>query len=157
MRSQHGFMWFGVVALFVAGVLQSSELITAWGVKPNLILVLLAVFSLFAAHWFSFAVLAIFGATIVHFAPGFSWESAAIVLLAFLFFYVRDRFLSAGLLVSVLFVMFGTVFFYLLVSPSVLYDEVGVIAHELVYNVLLGVIFFFISDALYEKKGGSSV
>lgn len=157
MSPKRSLFFTALFVLLIAATLQSSELITVFGIKPNLVLVLLAVFSFFVPQFFAYALLVIFSSMMLHFAPGVSWESAALALVALLFFYVRDRFLSAGLLVSIMFAVFGTVLFYLLISPSLLYHEGAVIAKELICNALLGAILFSLTSAFYVKKNGTSI
>lgn len=151
------FFLLPILALFIAATLQSGELITFFGVKPNLVLVLLSTFSFFVPNLLTYAMLVLFGTAVLSFAPGLSWDNAALTLVALLFFYVRDRFLVIGLSASILFAIFGTVLFYLLTSPTMLYDEVGVVLKELIYNALLGVTLFSLNNLFYEKKGGSSI
>lgn len=157
MSPNHKLFFSALFVLLIAATLQSGELVTFAGVKPNLVLVLLATFSFFVPRFFPYALLSLFGVVTLSFAPGISWEGAALLLVALFFFYVRDRFLSAGFLASVLFSVFGTVMFYLLISPSVLYHEVTVIVKELLYNAVLGAAFFGLTGFFYEKKGGSSI
>jgi hypothetical protein len=157
MSPNHKLFFIALFVLLIAATLQSGELITFLGVKPNLVLVLLAAFSFFIPRFFPYALLSLFGATVLSFAPGVSWEAGALLLVTLFFFYVRDRFLSAGLLASILFSVFGTIAFYLLISPPVLYHEVTVIMKELFYNAALGALFFSLTGFFYEKKGGSSI
>jgi hypothetical protein len=157
MRRASGLFWWALLTLFVAATLQSGELITVFGIKPNLVLVLLAVFVFFATDLFAYALLALFAALFLDFAPGLSLESGALLIVALLFFYVRDRFLSPGLLASISFSVLGTVLFYLLISPAVLYHEVGMVSKELLYNGLLSVALFGLTSFIYEKKGGTSL
>jgi hypothetical protein len=157
MSLSRGFFLLALLSIFIAATLQSGEFLVIAGVKPNLVLALLVVFSFFMPHLFPYAILALFSAFMLSFAPGISWEGGALILVALIFFYVRDRFLSPGLVASILFSVFGTVLFYLLISPTVLYDEVGVVAKEVLYNGLLAAGLFKLIGFIYEKKGGSPI
>lgn len=157
MRSAHPIFIYALAALVVGATLQSGEYLTIAGVKPNLMLVLLAVFSLYATHFFPFGILAVSGVFMIDFSPGVSWDMGALLLVALLFFYARNRFLAPGLLATILFSVLGTVLFYLLISPSLLYDGVAILAKELVYNGLLGVLLFTVAGFIYEKKGGFAI
>lgn len=148
---------YALIALLVGAILQSGESLVLAGVKPNLVLMLLAVFSLFTLHFFPYAMLAVAGAFFLDFTPGVTWESAALVGVALIFFYVRSRFIAAGLLATLVFSVFGTVLFYLLISPSLLYDGMTVLVKELIYNGLVAVALFAVTGFIYEKKGGPAI
>ena len=157
MRSARSLFVYALIALFVGAVLQSGEYLIAAGVKPNLVLVLLAVFSLFTARLSYFGILAVCGVFFLDFTPGISWEMGGLLCIAMLFFYARNRFLTPGPLAAILFTMLGTILFYLLISPALLYDGVAILAKEILYNGLLSVVIFVATGFIYEKKGGSAI
>ncbi len=157
IRWQTKLFILAIFALIFAATLQNGSFLFAFGIKPNLVLVLLAIFVFFVQQLFPYAILVLIGATFLRFAPGFGWEVAVLTLVGLLFYYVRDRFLSSGLIGSLVFTLFGTLLFYLLLEPAFLYHEGVVVAKELLYNGLLGAILFVITRSLYEKKGGSPI
>jgi hypothetical protein len=157
MRWQTLLYSIAILTLVVGATLQSGEFLTAFGVKPNLILVLFAVFSFFIPRFFPYVLLVVLGGALLRFSSGFSWDIAALTIVGLLFYYVRDRFLSSGLIGSLVFIFLGTVLFYLLLAPSFVYHEGVVVVKELFYNGLLGIILFGATGFIYEKKGGSPI
>jgi|GEM_PF-1621775 len=157
MRSKRGPFFFLLIVLFIAATLQSTGLLAIFGVKPNLMLVLLATFVFFVPHLFLYGILALCAAGFISFTPGINWESGALLIIALVFFYVRDRFLVAGLFANVVFIVLGTIAFYLFISPGLLYHEAGVALKEIVYNALLGAVLFGVTRFIYEKKGGTGI
>lgn len=146
-----------VAALFVAATLQNSELLTAFGVKPNLVLMLLASLTFFIPRLFVYGSLAVLGALFIDFAPGLSQEGVAMLIVALFLYYLRARFINAGTFTAVGFAAFATVLFYLLVSPTLLYHEVGMVLAEFAYNAFWVAILFNLNYRIYEKQGGPSI
>lgn len=157
MRWQNALYIYALLAILVAATLQSGEMFVVFGVKPNLVLVLLAVFVFFTPRFFPYALLAVFACTVLRFAPGLNWDVTAFLMVSLFFYYIRDRFFSSGLFGVLVFVFFGTILFYLLLSPSFMYHEGVVVAKELIYNLLLALGLFSLTTYIYEKKGRSPI
>jgi hypothetical protein len=157
MRWQALLFLLAVLSIIVASVFQSSTFLTLWGTKPNLVLVLLAVFVFFVPDLFIYLVLVFTAGAFLRFSPGLGWDMVMLSLLGLFFFYMRDRFFSSGAAGSLVFTAFGTVLFYLLISPAFVYHEGVMVIKEVVYNSIIALIVFGIASFIYEKKAGSPV
>lgn len=146
-----------LISLFVASVLQGGELVRIFGVKPNLVLVLLSTFSLFAPSFFGYALLSLFAVYTLQFAPGTSWEGWAMLLVAMIFFYAREKFFTPGLFANTIFITLGTILLYLFLEPGFLYHEAGIALFEVVLNACCGVLVYWFVNRIHEAKKRSSI
>ncbi len=146
-----------LLALIAAAALQHSELVTMFGIKPNILLALMAVFVFFVTDLAAYLLLLLVAGVLIRFSPGLGIEAIGLTLVGLLFFYIRRRFFSPGTVAIVLITALGTVVFYLLLSPALMYDNLVLTIGEIAYNVILAALLFGLTSILYEKKGGSPI
>lgn len=145
MRGAHWRIYIGLTGLLltlVAGAVQVNSPIDFWGIKPNLILIVLIVFGFFTENFIFFLILTLLGSIGIKFMPGLGLDAVAIAVVALCAFIVKSRAVSGGLLGVTILLALGTFGTYLIVSPGFFYNHFLVVLIEAVYNVVLGAILF---------------
>jgi hypothetical protein len=127
-------IWLFLLTIFLA-LLQNTNLLIFYGIKPNLVLVFLIALSFFITDIFIYLYFVLVGVIFLGF------EQLAIALPAILSFAVGRRLHWQPFFNNLLLVSAGTIVFYLLVGWS------SVVLGEIIYNLVVGSAFF----ALIEK------
>jgi hypothetical protein len=144
-RASAGIIAAGIVLLLGAALLQSTPEVSWLGVRPNLVLALLAVYAFIYADFFIYAAFVFIAVAIVGPAPGFSLEEFIFVLIAFAIFFLRDRFSMHPIAVAALLAVCGTFTFYLAVDPGFIAADFFAVLLEMVYNALVTAVCFGIA------------
>lgn len=132
--------------LILAGLLQNTDVLNFYQIKPNLVLVFLIAISFFIPNFLTYLGLVLVGLILIAFRPGFEPEAAVLGLLAVLSFSLV-RFLNLQMVYNnFLLIGASTLLFYLLTAPSFILQNPLLVFGEMVYNLVLGVIFFRIFE-----------
>lgn len=131
-----------VIILILAGLLQQTQFLLVLGVKPNLALVVVLSLVYFIKDRWFFILLSIIGALLTMMAPGFSM--ALIISIAFpIFFYLIKNLIPWQPLFSTLIFIFIT---------TIILDYPNVFLAEIIYNISLGFVLYFIFKFANSKS-----
>jgi hypothetical protein len=149
--SKRAFAIFSILAVLVAGALQTSGLIGFLGVKPNFILATLIIVALFTESFSLYVLLAFLGGLSVAGGAGFTREAWALTAVAALIFWLKNRRVTQTLLGSAILMIAGTGVLYALIDFRFLYEHSVTVLIEAAYNVIIGVLLFELC-VWYQKK-----
>ena len=83
------------LAVFLAGIVQNTNALLAFDVKPNLVLILLLVLAFFISDSVGYLILVFISGLTLRFKSGFEIGGAAVTLLALFIFLLRHIFYCA--------------------------------------------------------------
>lgn len=143
--SQFG-RFISVLVVAGAALLQLTSRLYLWGVKPDLTLVLILVFSIFNRSWIYRFVLIILGVSILKFYQGVDIDSLIFAVITLLSILLID-YLPWQNFVS---------YFLVIVLATVVLNASGfaplVALVESIYNLLLFSIIYLVVSRIYAKK-----
>jgi hypothetical protein len=143
--------WIFLISLAV--IVQNSRLLDFWGINPNLILIFFFLPLILEKEFpktlvFVFIILAF---TVI-FLPFWTKEILILGGLAIIGLFLR-KFLTGREFWDFLILIFlGTLGFYLINNFSYFFQNPLILISELIYNMFLGSLLFFIFGYFYEKK-----
>ena len=143
---------FFLVAVALAGILQTSGVLRPWGIVPNFMLVTLAVAAFFIESFVPFLFLLIWSSIFLRFESGLSLTLVVFLLVGLLLFWVRGRILLPGISTTLLLIAGATLLLYLIFDPRLMYQFPEIVFWELLFNVILGVGLFW-SVHRWNEKG----
>lgn len=126
----------------VAAWLQNTEMLTLYGVKPNLALVLLIILAGITSSLVFFSSLVIVSVLVLQNVFFVSWPTIVFILLTFLIFFLLKRLPWRTTINIFTTIVLFSVIFLILVEPLFVINNVRVIIQELIYNVILGIILY---------------
>ncbi|MBI2025015.1 MAG: hypothetical protein HYT03_02950 [Candidatus Harrisonbacteria bacterium] len=135
-----------LLVIFIAGLLQSAGLLSVLGVKPNLLLVTILVAAFFADFVF-YIFLILISVFALRFRLILEPESLFFAVIAIAAYFLGRRLPSQPILNSVFIIGIGSVLFNLLASPSFFFNNLALVAIELVYDLVLGILIFKIFES----------
>lgn len=141
-----------ILFLLVAalGILQNTDILNVYGVKPNLILAFLIATSFFLDSIPLFLLLVIVSAVFLRFSGGWEWELLVLAVLV-VFAAWTGRIIAWRPVFSVAFLIgIGTMLFYLAVGRQFLLAAWPTVLGEMGYNAILGVLVY--KWLSYEKN-----
>lgn len=144
-------LWFFLVSSAV--IIQSNHFLNFLGVNPNLIL-LFVFLPLILEKEFS-RVLLLISITLILiliFLPYWPKEILILAGLAILGLFLRKFLTGNELLDFIILIFLGSLGFYLINSFSYCFQEPLILIAELIYNIFLGSLLFFIFRYFYEKE-----
>lgn len=131
-----------VIILILAGLLQQTQFLSVLGIKPNLALVVILSSVYFIKDRRFFILLSIIGALLTMMAPGLS--PALIISIALpIFFYLIKNIIPWQPLFSTLIFIFIT---------TIILDYPNVFLAEIIYNISLGFVLYFIFKFANSKN-----
>lgn len=131
-----------ILLVAAASIIQNTQLFSIYGIKPDIVLVILLTAIPFFANILDYLILILFAGILLQAPVGFLIVSAAA------YFFGRylnwRQSLNNGVLI-----ISATVVFYLLSAPMFLYQNWNIVLAEIGYNLILGGVFYFI---LWPKR-----
>lgn len=128
--------------LVVTGLLQNTNLLTFYQIKPNLMLVFLIASSFFIPSLFIYLGLVLLSGILAGFRNGLELERIVLGLLG-IWSFSLGRFLGWKLIYNNFFLIgISTPTFYLLTNPAFILSNWSIVLVELVYNLILGAVVF---------------
>ncbi|MDP3901856.1 MAG: hypothetical protein Q8Q37_02695, partial [bacterium] len=130
--------YLAVALLIVLAVLtQSTNILVIWGIKPNLLLVVLMTLIALDRRLAEYLTWLLLGVIMLRFEPALSWFQAAIIIIALTAF-VLHKFLPWSRHINIAsLVIIGTVLFYLLIGPNFIYRHWSLVLGEIIYNLII--------------------
>lgn len=144
------FIYISCVVVFLAGILQSTQMFNVLGVKPNLVMAIILT-SLFFLSFGEYLVLIMAGIISLKFFSGFENEALLFLALLFLAFVVKKYILGAGTGSVLILVVSLTVIFYAIFMPQAILYNPHILFLELLYNCLISIVIYLFLDLTYEK------
>jgi len=145
----HGVLAF--VFVFLAGLVQNTDLLSINHLKPNLVFVTLAALAFFISSAPFYALLAVFADVIIRFHPFFDRVDFAFLVVVLASYWLSDRLPSKPFVNYVMIVTFGTFLFYLIAAPSFILKAPFSVFFEVVYNNIVGFIIFLIFQSIFKN------
>ena len=157
MRRPTVFFLLAILVAVGAVILQHSGLLILGNIRPNLALIVLAVFSFFILDLAPYLLLLFCVSLFIRFSPGFHWETAALTLIGLGYFYLSRKFFSSGLVACLGFIVLGTLAFYLLTAPAFVYHETVIVIGEILFNATGALLLYALTIVSYEKKDRAAI
>lgn len=139
----------GFLLVFFAALLQNTELASFFSVKINLVLALVITLSLFIRNPWHYAVLAITGVAFLKLSSGPDWQSFVLLVLLASAFYFKKHLFGQPAMNNLFLILAATLIFYLAVNGKFLVNRPAAVFSELIYNLAVGSILYFILDKKY--------
>lgn len=140
----------GIVLVFLGGLLQNTEFITLYGVKMNLVLVLLLTFGFFINNPWHYLILALEGTLLLKVSPGLDTQTLVLLVLIFLAFWLRKYLAWQPIISNVFLIAVATTLFHLLIDFNFLIYNTPTILLEVLYNIIGGLILYLILEKTHE-------
>ncbi|MEK9186180.1 MAG: hypothetical protein AAB885_01195 [Patescibacteria group bacterium] len=134
-------LFFGILLVAIA-FLQSNNFLI-FGVKPNLILVALIVFSFLVTDFASYAVLILLTLVMMRSRPGWDLSLVSLGLVGIGSWFVKQIMPGRDSLNLAIAIIFSTIIFYGLIDPNFLYSEWLTSVIEAGYNLVAGFILYY--------------
>lgn len=136
-----------VVVSALLGIIQSSDLFTIVGIKPNLLLVLLISVAFFVPDLKTHALITLIGLITLRYRGVFEIEQIILLGISIGAFFAARLLRWRPFLNSLLLVVLGTVIFILLSGPMFFLNNLTTIFGEVGYNAVLGLFIFYALDS----------
>lgn len=137
---------FLVLLVILVGTLQSTNVLNLYGIKPNLLLIVLISASFFISDTLIYLSLVFLGMIMLSFKGGFELEQLVLGILSIASFFAGRRLHWQPFLMNLSFIGIGTIIFYFLISPAFILNNLFLVSGEVIYNLAFGVIFFKIFE-----------
>lgn len=155
MKKKISWPMFGLGFLLVAaaGFIQNTDALNAFGVKPNLTLVVLVALSFFVPKFYEYLILVLEAVLLLRFETRFEVSLLIFAGLAFVVFWLCEKMPSSNFLNNMILAGTATILFYLISDWFFFARETALIFKEAVYNIAIGMIVFSALNLLnYGKK-----
>lgn len=139
------------LALALAGLLQGTEAVRLWGLKPNLVLALLVAASFFVARLPEYLVLVAVGLSALRFSNLFSPELLAVAASSLLAFLAGARLPGKPWVNNLALIAAGQLLFYALAARG-FFGAPLTMLQEFVYNGVVGAAAFLILRRLFPAE-----
>lgn len=136
----------GLAAAIAAALLQKTDLISFFGVKVNLSLVLVLVFGLFLKSFWHYAAIALTIAAIL------KQQSLALLMVFLLAFLSKKYLFGKPILNNTFLILAGTFLFYFFSDAGFLVQSPIIFIQELIYNLITGWILFLILEKILNHE-----
>ena len=146
-----------ILAVFLVaalGMLQNTNFLNIAGVKPNLSLVLLIALSFFIRNFFVYLILVLVAGIFLRFEAAFEPANLVFTLLVVAVYLLERKLPGRQFLNSLLLTALGTFIFYAVIDFSFFASYLFTIFEEMLYNIILGVLLFFISKRFFFHEAG---
>ncbi|GEM_PF-7002895 len=142
-----------VVAAFVLVLISLFQSANIWaGVRPNLTLTLLLSLSFFFSSWLTYAVLVLFSGLWLRFTLIPDRSLIVCLTLPLILFFI-NRYLPWRPVINNAFsIALGTLLFYAITDIHFFGFDVTAVFFELVYNVILGTVFFLVFGKFFRYE-----
>ncbi|MDP2696015.1 MAG: hypothetical protein Q8O87_02045 [bacterium] len=133
-----------VLLIVLAALTQSTNILVIWGIKPNLLLVVLMTLIALDRRLVEYLTWLLLGVIMLRFEPALSWFQAAMIIAALTVF-VLHKFLPWSRHINLAsLVIIGTVLFYLLIGPNFIYRHWSLVLGEIIYNLIIASVLILI-------------
>jgi hypothetical protein len=138
---------FLVLLVILVGILQSTTVLNLYGIKPNLLLIVLIAASFFVSDTLIYLSLVFLGMIMLSFKGGFELEQLVLGILSIASFFAGQRLHWQPFLMNLFFIGIGTIIFYFMISPAFIFNNSLLVSGEVIYNLALSAIFFKLFSA----------
>lgn len=142
------FLFLGVAAVFLAALVQNTEAAVFYGVKINLVLILVIVLGLFTKNFREYLIFVLTGVAMIKPAPGIDFMSGVFFVLLIGSFYLKNLLSGKPMANAVLLIFSSTILFYLITAPRFLTAATASFLLELIYNAIGGLILYLILEKI---------
>ncbi len=142
------FIVFSLVAVFLAGLIQNTELADFYGVKINLVLILVLALGMLVSDLWHYLALSLTGVWLLKTASGVDSQSLVLLIIFLAAFYFKDHLFGKPVINLIFLIISGTLLFYLLIDPKFLISGAVLLFFELIYNVLGGLAAYLIFEQI---------
>lgn len=141
-------MAIGCLLVFLASLIQNTDLISFFGVKANLILALVITLGLFIHNPWHYIILSIIGTA---FLKPSGWDRESLVLLALFIAapHFKKYLFGQQAFNNIFLILTATTVFYLVVNPGFLISQSAIVLLELIYNLIAGSALYVILEKKY--------
>ena len=144
-----------ILLILVVTILQQKEEIRFFGVKPNIILVFLAILPFFIDGWASALMLVFFSGTLLMWGGGGEWHTIVLIAIGISFFFIKRYLPWKRYLDAFACMLGGTIAFALISAPLFFFHAPTVLLREIVLNSIVGGLLYLLLLALYHNEPGS--
>lgn len=148
------FSWrFAAAAIIAmgAGLIQNTELLNFFNIKPNLALAVLTAFSFFVSDWLGYLILVLLAGIFLRFQSGFELVNLTFIFVVLALFAIGKKLPGQGVVNNIFLIFLGTVSLYLIADFNFLSGYPIVVLKELIYNIILGTAIFSVSAGFFER------
>jgi len=145
-------MLIAVIFVLIAGVFQNTSLLQVAGIKPNISLAILITLAFFLDTLLPYLVLVLLTGILLRFEPGFELANLIFTAVVLLFFFLERRLPGQPFLNNLILIAAGTLLFYSLLDWRFLYAEPLTVLGEMLYNIILGALAFFMIGRLMPRS-----
>lgn len=135
-----------LLIIIAAGFVQNTGLFVLYGIKPDLLLSALIALSFFLPDIFIYGGFIVLAVIFLTLSGNCCFDSVAFTLIVFAAPFIGRRLHWQPLFNNLFLIGAGTILFYLLASPTFLINNWPLVIGELIYNLVMGWIFFQIFD-----------
>ena len=142
-----------LIFVLVAGVLQNTDILNIYGIKPNITLTVLLTLSFAITSLSHYLFLLLIAAVLLKFEIGLEATNLVFIVLALIGFFINRKVSGEAFFNNLFLIAGATLFFYLLVDINFLYQNILTVFWEMLYNISLGALVYFSSHRFlpYEK------
>jgi hypothetical protein len=144
--------FMGLAGAVAAVWLQSTDWLSFFGVKINLLLVLVLVLGLFLKSFWHYAFIALTVVAILKIGPLWNRQSLALLGIFLAAFYFKKYLFGKPILNNTVLIAAGTLLFYLFSDPAFLIQNSLILIQELIYNLIGGWILFLILEKNFNHE-----
>ena len=138
----------------LAGFLQNTNLLNISDIKPNLTLTVLIALSFFTANFFYYLILVLVAGIFLRFELTFETVNIVFTFLTLSVYWLEGKLPGRPFFNNILLVAGSTLIFYALADFSFLTSYPLTVFSEMLYNVILGALVFFLSRRyLFHEQG----
>ncbi len=138
-----------LVACIALALIQSTDFVNVFGVKPDLLLVGLIVAIAFVPTFIHYCALVILGVLSLRFSLTFGKEFPIVGVIALVAFFISERLPGKAWINMILLIVIGTVAWYFLVDSSFIPEHPGIVFQEIAYNSIVGMALFWIAKRYF--------
>ena len=140
------------IIVFGLALIQTTTIIMPFGVKPNFILTALTALSFFVSSFTLFMVFVLGSLFIAQFYPYFEASILLLGLWSIIIFFMGHRLAGKPFFNNLFIIIVATIVFYAVIDFGFLRNSAGTVFLEIVCNVILGSVLFWIFKALFREN-----
>ncbi|HEY4475784.1 MAG TPA: hypothetical protein VJB92_03660 [Candidatus Paceibacterota bacterium] len=155
MKEKLSWQMIGAAFILVAaaGLIQNTDTLNAFGIKPNLALAVLVALAFFITTLFVYSALVLTAVAFLRFEGGFELSTLVFAIVAFLVFWLCEKLPGKNFINNILSIGLATLVFYLAADPAFFINDTISVIKEGVYNIIIGSAVFALASAfVYGKK-----
>lgn len=144
--------FLAIAAILISiGLVQATDLLKVFGVKPNVLLVMMMALSFFALSFLDYSAFILIATVLAGFESGLAIEQLAIAGVSLGAFLAAPKIHWHPFFTNLAFVFFGTLIFYFLSEAPFIITSAKILALELIYNLLFGILLFQIVKDIFKR------